>query len=136
MNERFDFGVFETYEFKTLEKFVLDTHTRMMTKLADNKVFDPQNMEFIYYSWLNIQGIRTGLKIWLNLIRFIRLFHKRRRFNKEFIASLQGVLQGLMLPFNWLHYRKQENKRTETTKGKEADNRVSPDLVAEALLKE
>ena len=134
--EKLDYGVFKSPEFKSLERFILDTHNIMLTKLANKEVIDPTNMEFVYYRWLNYQGIRTGLKIWLNLITFIRLFHKRKRFNKEFITVMQGVLTGLKLPLEFLRYRKDENRQTsEPTKSGQVGNRANPDKVVEALLK-
>jgi len=136
-DKNFDYGVFDSPEFKALEAFILNTHTLYTNKLANNKVFAPDNTEYIYSQWLENQGIRTGLKIWLSLINFIRVFHKRRRFNREFISVIQGVLQGLTLPLKWLKYRQKENRETsESTEVKEVNNRVDPNLVVEVLLKE
>ena len=136
MSENFDYGVFESPEFKSLERFIMNTHNTILTKLADNKVIDPTNMEYVYYRWLNYKGIRTGLKIWLNLIIFIKVFHRRKRFNRELISVIQGVLTGLKLPLQWLNYRKKENRQTsETTRTEKVNNRIDPSRVVEALLK-
>ena len=141
-NENFDLGVFESPEFKALERYIMIIHNQILTKLGDNKVFSPDNPE-LYYQWLNYQGIRTGLKIWLNLIMFIKSFHKRKRFNKEFISVIQGVLTGLKLPLIWLGNRRKEDRErkeykedrenSEATKSKKVNNSVDPALVAEFL---
>ena len=136
MSENFDSQIFDTPEFKSLERFIMIIHNQILTKLADNRVMDSTNMEHVYYQWLNYKGIRTGLKIWLNLIMFIKLFRKRKRFNRELIYVIQGVLEGLKLPLQWLNYRKKENRQTsETTRTEKVNNRIDPSRVVEALLK-
>ena len=133
--ENFDYGVFNTPEFKALENYIIQTYNLFTNKLAEGKVFSPNNPDYLYYQWLDYKGIRTGLKIWLNLIMFIRLFQKRKRFNKEFISVIQGVLNGLKLPLNWLYHRRQEKNRqsSEATKVEQV-NTMDPNLLAEKLL--
>ena len=125
----------DSSEFKVFENFILRMVNLYTNKLADNKVIDTANMEFIYCNFLEYQGIRTGLRVWLNLISFIKALRYRKKRNQRYIIEIQSFIKGLKMPLIWLYHRRKENRRTsEPTKSEQVGNNANLGKVAEALL--